>query len=343
MSVRRTMMLSAAAVCACLAAVPSLAAQQKVRVKFATLAPDGSPWHRILEDMGHEWQQGTQGRVRLVIYPGGVAGDDQAALRKIRHGQLQGAGLTVSGLSDLDPAFNLFLVPLFFESIEEFFYVLDRLGPVLAERLEERGFVLLNWVYAGWIHIFARRRLQTVEELKRLKMYTGASDDELIQLWRQNGFNPVGLSPTDIMMGLQSGMIDGLPAPPLGALAMQWFKHVPYMIDPGFSPLIGAAVVDAGTWMKISEEDRAAILEAAGRAAARLAAEIPQKDEESILEMEKRGLEVIRLRPGDEQDPWLATAESFAESMRRTMVPDEIFDLAVRYRAEYRAGRPGER
>ncbi len=343
MRVRRTMTLSAVAGCVFLAAVSSLAAQQRVRVKFATLAPDGSPWHRILEDMGNEWRQGTQDRVRLVIYPGGVAGDDQAALRKIRHGQLQGAALTVSGLSDLDPAFDLFLVPLFFESIEEFFYVLDRLGPVLAERLEERGFVLLNWVYAGWIHIFAKRRLQTVEELKRLKMYTGASDDELIQLWRQNGFNPVGLSPTDIMMGLQSGMIDGLPAPPLGALAMQWFKHVPYMIDPGFSPLMGAAVIDVGTWGKISEEDRATILEAAGRAADRLAVEIPLKDEESILEMEKRGLEVIRLRPGDEQDPWRATAESFAESMRRTMVPDEIFDLAVRYRAEYRADRPGER
>ncbi len=55
MRVRRTMTLSAAAVCACLAVVPSLAAQQSVRVKFATLAPDGSPWHRILEDMGHEW------------------------------------------------------------------------------------------------------------------------------------------------------------------------------------------------------------------------------------------------------------------------------------------------
>jgi len=103
------------------------------------------------------------------------------------------------------------------------------------------------------------------------------------------------------------------------------------------------AVIDVGTWGKISEEDRATILEAAGRAADRLAVEIPLKDEESILEMEKRGLEVIRLRPGDEQDPWRATAESFAESMRRTMVPDEIFDLAVRYRAEYRAGRPGER
>lgn len=343
MTVRRTMTLMVAAVCAYLAAVPSLAAQQRVRVKFATLAPDGSPWHRVLEDMGHEWRQGTQGRVRLVIYAGGVAGDDRAALRKIRHGQLQGAGLTVSGLSDLDPAFNLFAVPLFFESIEEFFYVLDRLGPVLAERLEERGFVVLNWAYGGWIHIFARRRLQTVEELKQLKMYAGAGDEPLIRIWRQNGFNPVPLSPTDIMMGLQSGMIDGLPVPPLGALAMQWFKQIPYMIDPGVSPLIGATVVDARTWKKISEEDRAAILEASRRAAERLAVEIPQKDEESILEMEKRGLEVIRLRPGDEQDPWRATAESFAESMRRTMVPVEIFDLAVRYRAEYRAGRPGER
>jgi TRAP-type C4-dicarboxylate transport system substrate-binding protein len=106
---------------------------------LATLAPDGSPWHRILEDMGHEWQQATNGRVRLVIYPGGVAGDDRATLRKIRHGQLQGATLTVTGLSELDDAFNVFQIPLFFASIEEFFFVLHRLGPLLSQRLEATG------------------------------------------------------------------------------------------------------------------------------------------------------------------------------------------------------------
>lgn len=330
---------AAALTMACLVALePDEAPAQRARVKLATLAPDGSPWHRVLADMGHEWQQATDGRVRLVIYPGGVAGDDRATLRKIRHGQLQGATLTVKGLTELDDAFNVFQIPLFFDSIEEFFFVLHRLGPLLSRRLEERGLVTLHWGYGGWLHFFSKTPTRTVSDLQRLKMYTGAGDDRMTRLWRQNGYNPVALATTDIMVGLQSGMIDGLPAPPLGALAFQWYRHTPYMLDPGFAPLIGATVIDKRAWEKLSEDDRQALLESARRAGERLAVEIPEKDEESLAEMIMRGLQVIRVDIEEEADPWRAAAESFAESFRATMVPEDVLDLALQYRAEYRRG-----
>ena len=310
------------------------AAAQLVRVKLATQAPDGSPWHRILEDMGHEWQQATDGRVRLVIYPGGVAGDDGATLRKIRHGQLQGTTLT-GGLADLDEAFNVFRIPFFFESTEEFFYVLDRLSPLLDQRLAEQGFVNLHWGYGGWLHIFSKRPTPSVAELKRLKMFSGDTD-RMVRLWRRNGFNPVSLSTSDVMVGLQSGMIDGLPASPLIALAFQWFRHTSYMLDPGFAPLIGATLIDRETWERLSEGDRAAILEVSREAGERLADEIPQKDEEALSEMIMRGLQVIRVDLGSGDDEWRPTADAFAESFREAMVPEDVLDLALRYRGEYR-------
>lgn len=335
---RHRVLRVAALAMGCLVALgPGEAHAQRTRVKLATLAPDGSPWHRILEDMGHEWQQATNGRVRLVIYPGGVAGDDMAAVRKIRHGQLQAATLTVAGLSELDDAFNVFQIPLFFASIEEFFFVLHRLGPLLSRRLEEHGLVTLHWGYAGWLHFFSKVPTRTVSDLKRVKMFTSAGDDRMARLYRQNGYNPVVLSQTDIMVGLQSGMIDGLPAPPLGALAFQWYRHTPYVLSPGVAPLIGVTVIDERVWEKMSEDDREALLESARRAGERQAVEIPEKDEESLAEMIMRGLQVIRVDVvGGEANPWRAAAESFAESFRTSMVPEDVLDLALQYRAEYR-------
>lgn len=336
---RHRVLRVAALAIGCLVALgPDDAHAQGARVKLATLAPDGSPWHRILEDMGHEWQQATNGRVRLVIYPGGVAGDDQATLRKIRHGQLQAATLTVAGLAELDDAFNVFQIPLFFASIEEFFFVLHRLGPLLSQRLAERGLVTLNWSYGGWLHFFSKVPTRTVSDLKRVKMFTSAGDDRMVRLYRQNGYNPVVLSPTDIMVGLQSGMIDGLPAPPLGALAFQWYRHTPYVLSPGVAPLMAATVIDKRAWEKMSEDDREALLESARRAGERQADEIPEKDEESLAEMIMRGLQVIRVELGEDSDPWQAEADSFAESFRASLVPEEVFDLALRYRAEFRRG-----
>ncbi len=329
------------ATCVAVIAPADAVSQQRVRVKLATLAPDGSPWHVILEDMGHEWQKATDDRVRLVIYPGGVAGDDRATLRKIRHGQLQAGALTVIGLVELDDAFNVFQIPLFFESTDEFFYVLDRLSPVLSQRLEERGLVVVHWGYGGWVYFFSKAPTPTVSDLKRLKMYTSAGDDRMVRIWRRNGYNPVVLSATDIMVGLQSGMIDGLPAPPLGALAFQWYRQTPYMLSQGLAPLVGATVIDKRTWAKMSKEDQAALLESARRAASRLTSEIPQKDEQALAEMIMRGLQVIPVDLDDEAGSWRAAAESFAESFRATMVPQEVFTLALQYRAEYRRRNPG--
>ena len=317
-------------------------AADTLKIKLATMAPDGSPWHKILKDMGNEWQEQTQGRVRLVIYPGGVAGDDRNTLRKIRHRQLHAGTLTVGGLSDIDPAFNVFSIPLFFDSYEEYAHVLEAMTPVLQERLEAKGFILLHWAYGGWVHIFSKQSVETVDDLKRLKMFTGAGDEGMVRLWKSNGFTPVALAPTDIMMGLQSGMIEGVPVPPLGALAMQWFKHVPYMLDPGVAPLVGGTVISREAWNKISEPDRTVLVKAAHRAEERLAREIPEKDSKSIDEMEKRGLTVVRVEAGEGAASWRATAESFAKKMRASMVPEDVFDMAMKYRTDFRKGLPSQ-
>ena len=88
----------------------SPAAQAATTVKLATLVPEGSLWDRELKSMGQEWKAATDGRVDLRIYPGGVAGSEEDVLRKIRIGQLQAATLTVVGLSEIDPAFNVFSI-----------------------------------------------------------------------------------------------------------------------------------------------------------------------------------------------------------------------------------------
>ena len=85
-------------------------------IKLATLVPDGSVWDKIMRTMGSEWSQGTQGRVQLRVFPGGVAGDEPDVVRKMRIGQLQAAAVTTIGLTEIDPAFKMFAIPMFFHT-----------------------------------------------------------------------------------------------------------------------------------------------------------------------------------------------------------------------------------
>ena len=326
------------ALAAVLTAVPAPA----VTVKLASLAPDGSVWDLAIEEMGAEWAEATDGRVRLRVYAGGVAGDEPDVVRKMRIGQLHAAALTVGGLTEIDDAFRVFAIPMFFDSYEELYYVLDRMTPELSKRLESQGYVLLNWAHAGWVHLFSTRPVTTLEELKSAKLFVGAGDDRAVQWWKNNGYRPVPLATTDILTGLQTGMIEALPSPPLAALLLQWYKQAPHMLDLGLAPLVGATVVQKRVWQRIGEEDRAALLAAAAELGETLEREVPGQDAESVAEMEKRGLELVRVEQGEQMEAFRAAAEEFAERVRGDRLPPDILELALEARAAYRSERAGE-
>ena len=118
-------------------------AQSPSAIKLATIVPDGSVWDKSLKQMGVDWKAATGDRVSLTVYSGGSQGDESTVLRKMRLNALQGASLTVVGLSSIDWSFNVFNIPFFFQSYDELNDVIDKLTPVLKQRVEAKGFVLV--------------------------------------------------------------------------------------------------------------------------------------------------------------------------------------------------------
>ena len=315
------------------AAVP--AAPAPTVVKLASLVPDGSVWHKVLQGAGAEWTSATEGRVTLRIYPGGIAGDEPDMVRKMRIGQIQASALTVMGLSSIDDSFMVFAIPTMFESYGELLYVLDQMKPALMQRLEAKGFVLLNWGHAGWVHFFTKRPVDSVEMMRKLKMFVWAGDDRMVQMWKENGFQPVALAATDILTGIQTGMIEAYPTTPLAALSLQWYRSTPYMVEGGLAPLVGGLVITKAAWAKISEPDRTAILAACAKAEDRLEREIPGQDSVAVVEMTKRGLTVTKVGPQAKAE-WEKTAQAFATKMRGSLAPAAMLDLALKSRDAYR-------
>jgi TRAP-type C4-dicarboxylate transport system substrate-binding protein len=307
-------------------------AQAQTAIKLATIVPEGSVWDKNVKQMGEEWKTATDGRVTVTVFAGGSQGDEPQILRKMRVDALQAAAFTAVGLGSIDASFNLFDIPFFFESYDELNYVTDKLTPEIRKRVEAKGFVLLNWGGGGWAQVFTKKPVQTVEDLKSVKLYTSAGNDRMVQWFKANGFQPRAMAMTDIMTGLTTGMIDGMPSPPLGALMFQWYRQTPYMLDLGLAPIIGANVINAKTWKAIPEADKPKLLAAADGVEKRLRVEVPKLDETSVAMMTKNGLTVTKAT-GPE---WKTQLDSLAKTMRGEMVPPEIFDLAVKARDEFR-------
>jgi TRAP-type transport system periplasmic protein len=314
---------------------PAAALAQAQIIKLATLVPEGSVWDKSMRELGAQWAAATQNRVTLRIYPGGVAGDEPDLLRKMRIGQLQGAAVTTAGLADIDPAFHVFNIPMFFGSYPELYATLDKLTPVLKQRLEQRGFVLLAWGHGGWVYFFTKQPVNTLEGLRHTKLWVWEGDDQMVTLWRQMKCNPVPLSANDIMTGLQTGMIDSYPTTPLLGLTLQWYRQTPNMVGLGLAPLVGGLIVTKQAWAKIAPADQARILASCAKFESRLKVEVPRQDTTAVAEMRKRGLKVNVVPPA-EVAKFRATAEEFAAALNGKRVPADIIDLARRERDAFR-------
>ena len=312
---------------------------QNTTVRLATVVPANSSWHKALLDMGAAWNKNTGGRVTLRIYEGGTQGDERTVIRLMRPGvdQLQASLLMVSGLGEIDEAFNVFGMPFFFQSDDEAAHVRTRLTPAFEKRMEAKGFKLLAWGSGGWVQLFSKNQIRTLDEVKKAKLFTSQGDDKMVQWYKANGFNPVALSSNDIpaQLKLGTGMINATPMPPYPALVLQIFQHAKYMLDVRLAPLLGAIVMTNNAWNKISAEDRVKITEAAKAFEKRMNTEAPAQDSSSVKTMASRGLTVTTLDPKALSE-FRVAADRLVTSSRGTMVPADVFDQAVQERDAFR-------
>lgn len=315
--------------------LPALLSAQVV-VKLGTLAPQGSVWHDILREMGDKWREISGGQVQVKIFAGGVAGDEPDMVRKMRIGQLQAAALTSVGLGNIDKSTQALHIPMAISSYEELDYVRDRISDRLQAALKEKGFVVLNWGDAGWVHFFVQKPAPRVADLKAMKLFAWAGDPSAVDLAKDAGFHPVPLATTDVLSSLQTGMINAFDVTPLSALSMQWFTSCKYMLDLKWAPLTGATIISQKTWDKIPADLQPKLLQAAQEAGKKLREQIRKLEKDAVDAMVKRGLQVVPVPPEAEKE-WHDLAEKLYPRIRGDLVPADYFDLVLKLRDEYRA------
>ena len=319
-------------------AVPVLG-QSPVNLKLATQAPVGSAWDKALRDMGADWTAKTNGRVKLTVYAGGTQGDELSTIRMMRPGvdQLQANLLMVSGLGQIDNAFDVFGMPFFFQNDDEMIYVQQKLTPTLEQRLDAKGFKLLAWGTAGWVQLFSKKPLKSLDDVKQAKLFTSQGDDKMVQWYKANGFHPVALSANDIpaQLKLSTGMIDTAPSPPYPALVLQLFRDAKYMLDVRVAPLVGAVVVTKSAWSKLDPADQKVVADGAKAFERKILTDAPKLDTESVATMKTRGLTVTSIDAKTNTE-FRVAAEKLVATMRGDMVPADVFDVAVRERDAFR-------
>lgn len=301
---------------------------QATDLKFATLAPQGTTLHKQLQQAADEIKAKTAGRVTMTIFAGGTAGDEKDFVRKMNFGELQGAALTGVGLGLINSEIRVLELPFLLKNTAMADKVYVAMRPYFEKSFDAKGFVLLGWAEVGFVNIFSNKPIKNKADLQGTKMWMWAGDPLAESMYKALGVTPVPLALTDVLTSLQTGMIDGAYAPPLGAIAFQWHTKTKFVTDVNLVNATGALVVSKKEWAKISGADQVTIkgiLEAKAKA---LVAQTRVENAQSKEALKSAGLQVVTLDAAA-----LAELEAAAQSVQKDLVgklyPQALLDKVL--------------
>jgi TRAP-type C4-dicarboxylate transport system substrate-binding protein len=273
--------------------LPVQAMEKSVVIKLGTLAPEGSSWMKTFNTLNTEIMKKTENKVQFRIYPGGVLGDEMDMLRKLKIGQIQGVALTSAGLSILFKEMDVLQIPFLFQTYDEVDAILKKMNPFFKKGFEDNGYILLDWSEAGFVYLMSTIPIASVADLKRAKVWIWEESPMSKAILDEARVKAIPLTIPDVLIGLQTGLVDVVYAPPTGAISLQWFTKIKYMTDVPLIYLAGGVVVKKDIFKQIPPSFQNFILESSQRHLDQLKAITRTENREAVKVMMKHGMKVI--------------------------------------------------
>ena len=319
-----------------LASLSMAAVAQAATLKIATVTPEGSQWMKDMRASAKEIRELTDGRVQIKYYGGGVMGDDDKVLGKIRIGALQGGAFTPSALAARYPDLNLYGLPLVFETEDEATYVRERLDDRLRVGLEDAGFVSFGFAAGGFAILMSNTPVRSLDDLKGKRVWVPEGDPISYASMEALSLSPVTLPLTDVLTGLQTGLIDIVAISPIGALVLQWHTKVKYVNNLPLVYTFGFMAVEKRAFDKLSEADQAVVREVMEKTYANFDEVNPGDNLEAYDALLNTGIENVPFDAAEFEQVRTRLVDSNRRLVEQSKIDIELYDEMLRHVEEYR-------
>ncbi|NTV15115.1 MAG: TRAP transporter substrate-binding protein DctP [Desulfobulbaceae bacterium] len=311
------------------------AAEAKYLFKIGSLAPEGSVWARRFSDFTKEVSAKTNGEVAFKIYAGGVMGDDRAMYRKMRVGQLQGGGFTMTGISEVVGDFRILGIPFLFKNYDEVDRVIAGIFPTFQKEFNDNGLELLAMSEVGFIYTMSSKPVTSIAALRQSKSWAPENDPVSQAFLKTIGVTPIPLTIPDVLSSLQTGLIDTVYNSLYGAIVMQWFTRTNYLTDVPFGYAYGGVIFSKAAFDKLPPAYAATCRDLAKKHFGGLLADTRKSNEEALVTLKKNGVKLVSFPESD-----LAELRKYRDQMVQgtsgNAFSREIYDEAVRLLGEAR-------
>jgi len=283
-------------------------------IKIATISPEGTFWMKQMRTGADEISDKTQGRVKFKFYPGGVMGNDENVLRKIRIGQLHGGAIAIGYLAGSTPDVTIYGLPFVFSSLDDAEKIRKITDPMLSKLIEKSGFVNFGFAQGGFTYLMSKEPIHSFEDLRSQKSWVPENSDIGLSVYRDIGITPISLPLSDVLTGLQTGLINTVITSPIGALALQWHSHVNYVVDFPLNYLTAMMIIDKDVFYQLSETDQAIVREVMTKVYKTIDAQNKTDNEEAKQALINQGVKFTQLSE-KEKEEWRMTGNHVIKDM----------------------------
>ena len=271
----------------------------QIQIKIATLAPQNSEWAEKFQKGSIEIQERTENRVKLKFYWGGAQGNAKKILQKIKIRQLHGGTFSPTDFQEVYPDLNIYGLPFLFKDFDEVDYVRDRVDDQLEQGFKNLGFNTYGFAGGGFAYILSNEPIREYEDLKNKKIWLPQGDLISYEAMRSLNLLPVPLPMTDVLTGLQTGLIDIVAIPPVVALALQWHTKISYITRVPVLYAMGFLAIDSKIINRINTDDQKVLNEVINRIYSEVDSDSQQDSENAYEALSKIGIQEIQF-DGDE-------------------------------------------
>ena len=186
---------------------------------------------------------------------------------------------------------------------------------------------MLAWAEAGNVHMFSKKPIRKVEDIIGLKIWTWSGDPVSKVTFSVMGNNPIPLPITDVTTALNTGMIDTVYAPPLGALVLQWNAYTRYMSAMPLTHSTGALLITKKFFKRLPPDLAKLLRDSTDKAMLDLTAKTRVQVEEAVTLMKNSGLQIVPSPTGSNIEKFYKVHDLAAKKLT-----GKLFDKALLHR-----------
>ena len=293
--------------------ISDVSADGPLVIRYASLAPPGSAFGKILKAWGRQFKKETEGRAEIRFYTGGSQGDERDFIRKIRAGQIDAAGITTTGMGMVVRPILVLTAPGLITEFDQLIHVRTQLRDRFEAMFHDAGFELLTWGDGGKNRLFSTESFARPEDLKSRRPWAWKDDPVFAGFLSAIGANAVRVGANEVYGGLQTRMIDTVPCSAIMAIAIQWYTKLNFMAKQNFNIIVGGSIIKQEVFNQLTPKDQEILLNTAERGARAMDKIVLRDDAKAYQTLVERGINVVDLSP--HQAEWDAISKKAREQL----------------------------